>query len=394
MRTRRLTAIVAGLAMLGPFSIDTYLPSFAAIATDLRIDETLVQQTLSFYLFAFAVMMLFHGTLTDSFGRRPVVLVSLAVYAVASIGAAWSPTLHWLLLFRALQGASAGAGIVVGRAVVRDLYSGADAQRVLSQVTMVFGIAPAIAPIFGGWLHSLFGWRAIFIFLALFAVALLAICWLRLPESLDRAARQPLLLGTILRNYVHALRNPRLLLYSLASGFAFSGFGLYVASAPDFVMNVLHLPETGFGWLFIPMVSGMVVGGWLSARMAHTARPGEMLARGYGCMGLAAALNLGYNLFTSTPQVPWAVLALPLYTFGSTLVLPHLTLRILDLFPYNRGLAASLQIFIQTMVFAIVSAIAPIVFGSALKPAFGLLLCMLASLACIAGVRRLRVTAP
>src|SRR5690606_1563082 len=156
-----LTLLLAGLAMVGPFSIDTYLPSFPAIAHALAVDVTLVQQTLSVYLLAFSLMMLFHGTLSDTFGRRPVVLVALVVYICASFAAVWSPNLHWLLMCRALQGMSAGAGVVIGRAIVRDLLSGADAQRALAQVTMVFGIAPAVAPIIGGWLQSVFGWTSV-----------------------------------------------------------------------------------------------------------------------------------------------------------------------------------------------------------------------------------------
>ena len=157
-----LAVILAALAMIGPFTIDTYLPSFPHIGAEFAATPAQLQQTLSLYLFTLALMTLFHGTLSDSFGRRPVILASLAVYALASIGCAMAASLPQLLLWHALQGFSAGAGIIVGRAIIRDSLEGHAAQRLMSLVTMIFSIAPAIAPVIGGWLQGAIGWRAIF----------------------------------------------------------------------------------------------------------------------------------------------------------------------------------------------------------------------------------------
>lgn len=382
-----LTLLLAGLAMVGPFSIDTYLPSFPAIAHALAVDATLVQQTLSVYLLAFSLMMLFHGTLSDTFGRRPVVLVSLVVYICASFAAAWSSSLEWLLVCRALQGMSAGAGVVIGRAIVRDLLSGADAQRALAQVTMVFGIAPAAAPIIGGWLQSVFGWTSVFVFLSLFGLVLFVAAYTSLPESLPREARQALHLRTILGNYAHVLRSSRFLLLAFALGAAFGGFGFYIAAAPHFVMELLRLPETAFGWLFVPMVVGMISGAWVASRTAHTVVPGRMIWHGYALMGTAVALNLLYHLVLPA-ALPWSVAPLLVYSFGLALVIPSITLRILDLFPAMRGLAASLQSFVQTAVFASVAAIAPLFFGSGLKLAAGMLIAFTISVLCYQASRR------
>lgn len=390
MSPRNLTLLLAALSMVGPFSIDTYLPSFPAMATSLGVDPVLVQQTLSAYLFAFATMMLFHGTLADTFGRRALVLVALTIYTAASIGAALAESLHSLLIFRALQGASAGAGIVAGRAIVRDISSGAEAQRRLAHVTMVFGLAPAIAPILGGWLHSWYGWRAVFVFLATWGAALWFVCLFRLAETLPRESRQPMHLPTILRNYIGALRNSQFLFLAASVGLAFSGFGLYIAAAPDFLIHVLGLPETAFAWLFLPLVIGQVGGAWTAARMSHYAAPGDMVVRGFMAMGAGVSINLIYNLVAPVPQLPWVVLPLPLYTFGVAMLVPSITLRVLDLFPHTRGLAASLQAFIQTMIFAMTSALAPLAFGSALKLAVGVALASVASIGCYAVAARLR----
>ncbi len=161
-----LSVLLATLGMLGPFTIDTYLPAFAGIAADLQATPLQIQQTLSAYLFAFAFMSLFHGALSDSFGRRPVVLTGVAVFTLASVGCALSTDITHLIFFRALQGLATGAGIVVSRAVIRDMFPPADAQRVMSQVTLFFGVAPAIAPIIGGFLFVHAGWHAVFWFLA------------------------------------------------------------------------------------------------------------------------------------------------------------------------------------------------------------------------------------
>ncbi|HET7598519.1 MAG TPA: Bcr/CflA family efflux MFS transporter, partial [Burkholderiales bacterium] len=197
-----LAAILAGLAMIGPFTIDTYLPSFPAIGRDLGATPAELQQTLSVYFLTFAIMTLFHGTVSDSFGRRPVILVSLVVYILASLGCASARDFGQLLFFRVLQGTSAGAGMVVGRAVIRDSFEGHAAQRLMSLVTMIFGLAPAVAPVVGGWLQAWFGWQAVFLFLASYGLLLLVICWARLPETHAPAGRQPFEVVPLTRNYL------------------------------------------------------------------------------------------------------------------------------------------------------------------------------------------------
>ncbi|HSD97339.1 MAG TPA: MFS transporter, partial [Sulfuricaulis sp.] len=157
-----LSFTVALLAMLAPFSIDTYLPSFPDIGREFSVSSVVLQQTLSFYLLAFATMMLVYGPLSDAYGRKTVVLVSVAVYVATSIGCALAPNIHWLLLMRIGQGISASGALVVGRAIIRDAFAGAAAQRAMSQVMLIFALAPAIAPVIGGWLHDAFGWRSVF----------------------------------------------------------------------------------------------------------------------------------------------------------------------------------------------------------------------------------------
>lgn len=369
---RTLTLILASLTMVGPFAIDAYLPSFLSIGREFEVSQSMVQQTLSLYLIGFAVMSLFWGTLSDSFGRRPVILVSLLLFSIGSIGAALAPSFGWLLFFRILQGCSAGAGRVVGQALVRDRFHGADAQRMFANITMVFSLAPAIAPIIGGYLDSYAGWRAIFALLAVFTVMLIGVCWRQLPESLAVQARQPLAFGTIFRNYLRALRHREFLLAILGVGFAFSGFALYIASAAGFIIGILKLSETAFGWLFIPFISGMVCGSMISSRLAARVAASRMIRVGLFIMACGALSNVVYNLIWSA-TIPWAVIPIFIYALGMSLALPSMTVMVLNIFPQMRGLASSLQSAAQMTIFATVSGlIAPLLFHSAVWLSVGM----------------------
>lgn len=364
--------MLAGLAALGPFSVDTYFPSFPALAAQFQVSEIQVQSTLSVYLATLAGMNLFHGALSDSFGRRRVILVSLGVYTVTAVACVIAPSFGWLLALRGIQGLAGGAGMIVGRALIRDCFAGAEAQRFMAEVTMVSGLGPAIAPVVGGWLHAGFGWRGPFLFLGLLGAILWCACHLGLPESLPRHARQPFEPGRLFRGYLGTASHAGFLLTCLALGFGSGGFLLYVATAPDMAMNILGLSGTQFGWLFLPIVSGMVLGSAVASRLAGACPPTRLVEWGLALMALSAALNLT-AWFWFAPRIPWAVLPLTLYTFGFALAAPVITIQGLDLFPARRGLASSLQGFSHTLVFALIAAwAAPLVYRSGLKHAVGL----------------------
>lgn len=368
-----LTLLLAGLTMVGPLAIDTYLPSFPAIARTFDASPMLIQQTLSMFLFCFAFMMLFYGTLSDSFGRRPIILGSLVLYIVASVGGALAPSIGVLLFCRILQGLAAGAGSVVGRAIVTDRFSGGEAQKILSHIMMVFGLAPALAPILGGWLQVNYGWRSIFWFLTGFGALMFIAVQRALPESLPAKDRHPFHPGVIAANYWMVLRHRQFVLLSAALGMTFAGFALYIGSAAYFVINILHLSETSFAWLFIPLISGMVIGSALAGKFAHRYSQHAMIRMGYTLMALAALANVGYNYFFPA-EVPWAVLPLFMYSFALALSMPPMTLLALNHFPNHNGLAASMQSFIQMLLFALVSGlVAPLLFESAFKLACGML---------------------
>jgi MFS transporter, DHA1 family, multidrug resistance protein len=344
-RSWALAALLAALAMLGPFAIDMYLPSFEAIRSEFDVSGIAVQQTLSAYLFAYAFMMLWHGALSDALGRRPVVIGGLAIFAFASLGCAIAGNIHTLWLFRTLQGLSAGAGLVVGRAIVRDRFQGPEAQRLMSQITLVFGLAPALAPVMGGVLLNVLGWRAIFWTMLAFAVLVLAWTARSLPETLPQAARQPLHPRALWRNYRTVLTRMDFLLLAAIPTLNFAAFFVYIASAPSYLPQ-LGVTTWGFAWLFVPLIAGVMIGGFMSGRVAGRLTPPETVALGYAFMFAGVALNGAIVAFVP-PSVPWHVAPVMVYTLGSSLMMPSLMLLLLDLFPTMRGLASSLQGFVQ-----------------------------------------------
>lgn len=368
----RLAMLLGGLAMFGPFSIDTIFPAFRAIGGQFGADKLAMQQTISVYLIAYAVTSVVHGPLSDAIGRRKVILGGLFVFILGSIGCALATDLTTLLVFRALQGLSSGVGLIVGRAVIRDVLHGDDAQRLMSQVSMIFGIAPAIAPIIGGWILGWSHWPAIFWFLVAFAALLLLAVWRWLPETHPPDARLPLVPRRLLRDYAAIFVNPRFQRLAAASAFNFAALWVYIASAPAFVLDLLRLDgrrltESQFGWFFVPMIGGMVLGAFVSGRAAGRISGERLVGIGFACSAVAMAANLAYTSLADTLQVPWAVLPIALNAFGIALVFPIVTLAILDMYPHQRGSASSSQAFTSLVLNAVIAGVlSPIISGHAL----------------------------
>ncbi len=371
-----LALLLACLGMLGPFSIDTYLPAFSGIAQSIGATPTEMQQTLSAYLFGFAIMNLFHGALSDSFGRRPVVLWGVAAFTVASAGCALAQHIGTLVFWRAVQGMSAGAGIVVSRAVIRDMFPPADAQRVMSQVTIYFGVAPAVAPMVGGFLFVHADWHSIFWFLTGVGVLLWLANWKLLPETLHETHKQPFNVRHLMRGYWQLGSNPRFFMLALASGIPFNGMFLYVLSAPVFLGEHLRLGPGQFFWFFTLTIAGIMAGSFLSGRLAGRIKPKHQIRHGFVIMLLVSIANVVLNLLFE-PQAWWALWPIAIFAFGWALMVPVVTLMVLDLAPDRRGMASSLQACVGSVATGIVAGvIAPLVMHSTVALAIASLLMM------------------
>lgn len=364
MRRRMLLFMLAGFSMIGPFSIDTFFPAFPAMQVALDANSWQMQQTISVYLIAYALMSLVHGGASDALGRRPVILVSLVVFLFASIGCALSTTFESLLFFRFIQGLCAGAGSIVGRAIVRDCFQGADAQRAMSLIHMLFGIAPAVAPIVGGYL-LVFGWQSSFWFLVLFSVTLIVLAATMLPETCPPQHRHKWSVRDLARGYGEIVASARFRWLALCAGFNFSAVFLYISSAPVFVLTHLGFNEQQFAAFFVPTIAGMVLGAFAAGRMAGRWSASRGIRVAYLVMALGGVINVAQALFVDQPSWPWAVLPITLIGLGTATAFPLLSLMMLDMFPARRGGNSSVQMFISLSINAAVAGgLAPTVNGS------------------------------
>lgn len=356
---------------MGPFAIDTYLPAFHAMGTDLGASQHQIQQSLTAYLLPFALMTLWHGAFSDRFGRRRVVVTALCLFALASIGAMFATRIEHLWLARAIQGLCAGAGMVVSRAVVRDVLEGPAAQRLMAHIAMMFAIAPAIAPMIGGGILAVASWHATFGFLAAYALLLVVAILRFLPETLPVEKRQSLHPVWLAKSYWGVFTRPAFLHLAGALALNFLGFFIYVLSAPVFLMQHLGVSAQGFAWLFIPTVTGMMTGSWLSGRLAGRISPHGSVRIGYAVMVAAATANMLLNALVA-PRLPWPVLPIMFYTMGAAIATPALQLLIIDLLPRQRGLISSCQGFVQSLFNAIgAGVLVPLLWGSTFSLAAG-----------------------
>ena len=352
----QLTVIVALLSMVGPFSIDAYLPSFPDIEAAFGISREILSQSLAVYLAAFAVSTLLWGPLADRIGRRRVILGSLSVYVLASISCALADSSTAFNVLRTLQGFAASGGFIAGRAMIRDAHDAESAHRAMSQVTMLFAVAPAIAPLLGGWLHDHYGWRSVFWFLGIFGVLLMLMtAYIRetLPDEYRQSFR-PLAVGRV---YARTLQHRQFPLLVLSLGFTFAGMFLYIAGAPTVIYDFLGLGSNDFGYQFIPMVGGLMLGSFISSRLSHRWSAVRTINTGFSIIAMGVVLNLAQVALLDA-SILFTIGPLVIYAFGTAMVMPAITILALDCFPHHRGTAASMQGFMQMLINAGVASIA------------------------------------
>jgi DHA1 family bicyclomycin/chloramphenicol resistance-like MFS transporter len=361
VRRRRRSAlaavplVVALLSMIGPFSIDAPFPAFPEMARDLDVDPAGLQLLVTAYLLAFGVMSVFHGPVSDAVGRRPVILAGCGVYALASLGCTLAAGLPALLAFRVLQGLSAGAGVIVSRTVIRDLYDGVHAQRLMSRVAMIFGIAPAVAPVVGGVLLQLGPWPVVFAFQAALGVALVVLVLTALPETHPAERRTPLRVGAVLGSLAAVFRTRAFHRLAWATTLAFGGQFLYIGGAAYFVVELLGQGELDFWKLFVPMIGCMTLGSAVSARTAGRVPMQTLVTTGLAVAASASLLNVLVAAIAG-PVLPWAVLGPSLLALGVGASYPSLQLLLLDLFPSARGAVVSAATFLTLVVNAVAAA--------------------------------------
>jgi len=353
---RRLTVFAALLSMVAPFSINTYLPSFPDIEMEFGISRAMLSQSLAIYLLAFAISTLFWGPLSDRFGRRLVILISMALYTLGSVACALSSSAEAFMSLRVLQGLAASGGVVAARAMIRDAHSAESARRAMSQVMLFFALAPAIAPVLGGWLHDYFGWRSVFWFLSAFGGLMVMLGYVT-GETLGGEHRRSIHPAAVTRAYISAMLHKRFPALIACWSLAFAGLFLFIAGAPTVIYDFLGLGSDDFAWLFVPIVTGLILGASVSSSLAHRWPARRTISVGFSLMVLAAVLNIIVANLVAV-SIPAVIGPLLLYVTGLALLLPALSVVALDCLPNHRGTAASMQGFAQMMTSAAVASFA------------------------------------
>jgi DHA1 family bicyclomycin/chloramphenicol resistance-like MFS transporter len=352
---RSLALLLGSLTAFAPLSIDMYLPSLLAIERDLQTTPRSVQLTLSAFFAGLAVAQLAYGPLSDRFGRKRPLVIGLALYVVASLGCALAPHIEALIALRFLQAAGGAAGIVIARAVVRDLRSGAEAARLLSLLMLVMGAAPILAPLVGGWLLLFGTWRLTFGVLTLLGLACLAVVPRALPETATQRLER-LDLRTIGRQLRELARDRDFVAYSLAGGFSQAGMFAYIAGSPFVLIGIFHVSPQAYGWMFGANAAGLITASQLNRRLLVGSTPARVLARATVVAVVAGGCLLALAL--AGIHVLPAVLA-SLFFFVATLgfVGPNATAVALDRHRERAGLASAVLGSSQFVIAAIASAV-------------------------------------
>jgi DHA1 family bicyclomycin/chloramphenicol resistance-like MFS transporter len=349
--TFALTALLAALSAIGPLTTDMYLPSLPDIAQRLGASTPQVQFTISAYLIGFAVGQIFYGPLSDRHGRKPVLLAAMALYCVATLVCALSISIEMLIAARVFQAIGGSGGIVLARAIVRDLYSGNRAGREMSLIGAVMALAPIFAPIFGGVIQTAFGWRGVFFMLVLAGVGGVSVVWLLLPETLKERAGERVSLSSMLASYRTVARNPVYLAYLGMASTVYAGLFAWISGASFVLQGLYGLTPFHFGLVFAMGSCGFMFGSFLASRIVRRVGLDGVIGVGacaltLGGLGMVLSVAIG---FTSSLSI---VLPMAIYLAGLGMVLPQSIAGALTPFPDRAGAASSLFGFVQQSVAA------------------------------------------
>ena len=365
--TFALTILLAALSAIGPLTTDMYLPSLPDIARHLDASTAQVQLTISSYLIGFAVGQVFYGPVSDRHGRKPVLLAAVALYCAASLACALSTSIEMLIAARALQAVGGSGGIVLARAIVRDLYSGARAGRELSLIGAVMALAPVLAPLAGGALQTAFGWRSAFF--ALVASGLFGACvvWLLLPETLAARTPEPVSLSSMLKSYRVVARNPAYLAYLALATTSYAGLFAWISGSSFVLQYLYHLSPFAFGVAFALGSLGFMTGTSLAARLVVRSGLDHTIGLG-GCAVSAGGLAMVAALALGLTSAASLVLPMALYLAGLGMVLPQAIAGAMTPFPERAGAASALLGLVQQSVAALCGAAVGALLGSSAWP--------------------------
>jgi DHA1 family bicyclomycin/chloramphenicol resistance-like MFS transporter len=384
-----LTALLALLSAMGPFSIDVFLPSLPDMGRALNATPVEVQMTISLYLIGFAAGQIVYGPISDRLGRKPVLLAALATYCIATVISCVAPSIEVLIATRVVQGLGASGAQVLARAMVRDLYEGARAGREMSLMTVFMAVAPVIAPVVGGGLQMVLGWRAGFVVLLGLGLLNALLAWFFLPETLKRGGGG---LVDTLRGFRIIGRSPAFLAYAILVMLSFGGLFAWVAGSPFVLQNVLDLTPLQFGVAYASASCGVGVGAFLATRVVTRLGLDRTAGLGVAIMMFGGAAMLATTAFGRGMAVTMPF-AMALYLCGYAILLPQASVGAMMPFPDRAGSASSLVGVAQQLAAAVSGIIVSYMLGASAWPmAIAVAVCGLLALVMWALTRRIRTT--
>jgi DHA1 family bicyclomycin/chloramphenicol resistance-like MFS transporter len=388
--TFALTALLAALSAIGPLTTDMYLPSLPDIARSLDASTAQTQLTISAYLIGFAIGQIIYGPVSDRHGRKPVVLGAITLYCAASLACALSVSIQMLIVARAFQALGGCGGIVLARAMVRDLYSGSRAGRELSLIAAVMALAPVLAPIVGGIVQTGFGWRVVFLVLVAVAILGIAVVWLRLPETLTHRAAEPISIGSIVRSYRIVAGSGAYLAYVGLATMCYAGLFVWISGASFVLQSLYGLSPVAFGFVFALASGGYLTGSTIAARLVRRIGIDGLIGVGSVVMAIGG-VGMLIDVLLDVNSVIALVLLMAVYLAGMGMVLPQSFAGALTPFPERAGAASSLLGFVQQCLAAAFGAIVGLLLGDSAWPlAAGVALAGCATLALWATTRGVR----
>ncbi len=362
-----MTVVLAFLTALGPLSTDLYLPSLPAISVALRSSVSQAQLTLSSFLTGFALGQVFYGSLSDRYGRRPVLTGGLSLFCLGTLGCAISPDIESLIAFRFLQALGASGPVVVSRAMVRDLYEGRRAAQELARMGTIMGVVPAVAPVLGGILQTLFGWQASFLAAFTFGAALPAVAASALPETIRTRSAEPVSPLAIVRGFGHLLGDRSYRAYVGVVALTYSGLFAWISGATFILQGVYGLSEIAFAFSFLVVVAGFVAGGALAQRLVRSIGPERTIGIGMLCLATGGAAMLAAVL-AGIASPFGLLLPMAVYTCGVGLTLPPSMALAMAPFPDRAGAASSFLGLCQMGGAAVVGALLGRILGGSALP--------------------------
>jgi DHA1 family bicyclomycin/chloramphenicol resistance-like MFS transporter len=343
---RAMTALLGLLTAMGPLSTDMYLPSLPFIGSHFGVDASQVQLTLSIFLVGFAIGQIFYGPLSDRFGRRPVLLIGLGLFALTSAGCMLATSIGWLIAARFGQALAACSAIVIARAIVRDLFKAEQAGRILSIMGALMAIVPALAPILGGAIQPLFGWRAVFGAIGILACCTMAMVFVMLPETLPVERRRSASPRGMIESFAVLLRNRTFRAYVAIVCLCYAGLFAFISGSSFIMQDYFGLDTMAFSISFAIAVIGYVTGTLTGARFGVRLGLVRMVRIGATLLALGGA-SMTLLLVLSSPSFWHILVPITVYMVGVGLTLPQCMAGAITPFPERAGAASSLMGFLQ-----------------------------------------------